>query len=113
MTSSNPAFSQDMFAGYDQVYGAPRTRSTVTTVQGTRRQDVPAAGHPVVHGALVVERGRPAARSRSAVLPISAIGGFIVAMITIFKPTAAPVTAPIYAALEGVFLGAISQIYRA
>ena len=31
-------------------------------------------------------------------------------MITIFKPTAAPWTAPIYAALEGVFLGAISQI---
>ena len=35
VTSSNPAFSQDMFAGYDQVYGEPRTRSTVTTVQGS------------------------------------------------------------------------------
>ena len=30
-------------------------------------------------------------------------------MITIFKPTAAPISAPIYAAFEGVFLGAISQ----
>src|SRR5262245_27435291 len=35
VTSSNPAFSQDMFAGYEQVYGRERTRSTVTTVQGT------------------------------------------------------------------------------
>jgi uncharacterized YccA/Bax inhibitor family protein len=41
---------------------------------------------------------------------ISGIGGFIVAMITIARPTAAPWSAPIYAALEGVFLGAISQV---
>ncbi len=59
---------------------------------------------------MVVERLRHGTFPR-VLLPISAIGGFIVAMITIFKPTAAPVTAPIYAALEGVFLGAISKIY--
>jgi len=35
-------------------------------------------------------------------------GGFIVAMITIFKKTAAPLTTPIYAALEGLFVGGIS-----
>ena len=40
----------------------------------------------------------------------AAIGGFIVAMITCFKPTAAPWTAPVYAALEGVFLGALSKM---
>ncbi len=44
-----------------------------------------------------------------AAVPISAVGGFIVAMITIFKPTISPITGPIYAAVEGVFLGAISQ----
>ena len=37
-----------------------------------------------------------------------AIGGLIFALITIFKPTWAPVTAPIYAALEGLFIGALS-----
>jgi uncharacterized YccA/Bax inhibitor family protein len=37
-------------------------------------------------------------------------GGFVVAMITIFRPTVSPWTAPIYAACEGVFLGAISQV---
>jgi uncharacterized YccA/Bax inhibitor family protein len=31
-------------------------------------------------------------------------------MITMFKPTVAPWTAPLYAALEGVLLGAISQV---
>lgn len=40
-----------------------------------------------------------------------AIGGFIVAMITIFKKEWAPITAPIYSLLEGLFLGAISIMY--
>jgi len=39
------------------------------------------------------------------------IGGFIVALITIFKKNLAPITVPIYAALEGAALGAISNIY--
>jgi len=38
------------------------------------------------------------------------IVGFIFAMITIFKPTLAPYTAPIYAVAEGLFLGGISAI---
>ena len=37
-----------------------------------------------------------------------AIGGLVAAMATIFKPTWAPISGPIYAALEGLFLGAIS-----
>ena len=37
-----------------------------------------------------------------------AIGGLILALITCFKPHVAHVTAPIYAAFEGLFLGAIS-----
>ena len=40
----------------------------------------------------------------------SAILGFIVALITIFKKTTAPITAPIYALVEGVFLGAFSAM---
>lgn len=39
----------------------------------------------------------------------SLIGGFIVALVTIFKKEWSPVTAPIYAALEGLLLGAISS----
>ncbi|WP_226582511.1 Bax inhibitor-1/YccA family membrane protein [Halobacillus litoralis] len=37
-----------------------------------------------------------------------AIGGLIFALITVFIPKAAPITAPIYAALEGFFIGGIS-----
>ena len=41
-----------------------------------------------------------------------AIGGFVVALVTIFKKEWAPVTTPMYAALEGLFLGAISAMYE-
>ena len=41
-----------------------------------------------------------------------AIGGFIVAMITVFKKTWSPVTVPIYALLQGLFLGAISAMFE-
>ena len=39
-----------------------------------------------------------------------AVGGFIVALITVFRPQSSAITAPIYAILEGLFLGAISAI---
>ena len=38
------------------------------------------------------------------------IVGLIFAMATIFKPTWSPVTAPLYALSEGVFLGAVSSL---
>lgn len=40
------------------------------------------------------------------------IGGFIFSLITIFKKTWAPVTAPVYAVMEGLFLGGISAIFE-
>jgi uncharacterized YccA/Bax inhibitor family protein len=43
---------------------------------------------------------------------IGVFGGFIVALVTIFKKTLAPVTAPIYAVLEGLFLGGLSAVFE-
>ncbi len=45
-------------------------------------------------------------------LLIGALGGFIVALIATFKPRSAPITAPLYAVLEGLFLGAVSATYQ-
>jgi uncharacterized YccA/Bax inhibitor family protein len=42
-----------------------------------------------------------------------AIGGLVFALVTTFKKEWAPVTAPLYALVEGLFLGAISAIYNA
>jgi uncharacterized YccA/Bax inhibitor family protein len=39
---------------------------------------------------------------------IGALGGFVLAMIIIFKPTTAPYLSPVYAGVEGILLAAIS-----
>jgi len=49
------------------------------------------------------------------VLPLAAIGafgGFIVALVTIFKKEWSPITSPIYALLEGLALGGISAVFE-
>ena len=42
---------------------------------------------------------------------IGFIGGFVVALITIFKKEWSPITVPIYAVLQGLALGGISKMY--
>ena len=42
---------------------------------------------------------------------IGLIGGFIVALVTIFKKEWSPITVPIYAVLEGLYLGGVSKIF--
>jgi hypothetical protein len=37
---------------------------------------------------------------------VGGVGGLVVALVTIFKPRASPYTAPLYAVLEGLLLGA-------
>ena len=107
MATSNPAFSQDIFAGYGQVYGVPR--STVTTVQGTMSKTFLLLAI-MSATALWSWHALASDQLQLGVIPIAGIAGFILAMVTIFKPTVAPWTSPVYAAMEGVFLGAISQI---
>lgn len=43
---------------------------------------------------------------------LGVFGGFMVALITIFKKQWAPVTAPLYALLEGLAIGGISAIFE-
>jgi uncharacterized YccA/Bax inhibitor family protein len=105
LATSNPAFNHEMFANYEQVYGA--SRSTAMTVQGTIGKTF----------ALLAILSATAIWSWSATLNGqlqpgvmwgALIGGAILAMVTIFRPSFAPWTAPVYAGFEGVFLGAFS-----
>ena len=50
------------------------------------------------------------ASSVGGYLGVGMIGGFIAAMVTIFKKEWSPVSAPIYALFEGLVLGALSAI---
>ena len=48
----------------------------------------------------------------SGYILVGALGGMVVALVTVFKKNWAPVTAPIYAALEGLALGGISVLFE-
>jgi uncharacterized YccA/Bax inhibitor family protein len=47
---------------------------------------------------------------RGPFLLIGLIGGLIACLVGTFKPTTSPITAPVYGVLEGLALGAISQV---
>ncbi|MDA1274241.1 MAG: Bax inhibitor-1/YccA family protein [Verrucomicrobia bacterium] len=56
------------------------------------------------------------ARSGGSAAPwmmVGGIGGFVAALVTIFKKTWAPITAPIYALFEGLLLGGLSAFFAA
>jgi uncharacterized YccA/Bax inhibitor family protein len=44
---------------------------------------------------------------------VGAIAGLIVALVTVFKQTWAPITAPLYALLEGLVIGGVSALFEA
>ena len=47
-----------------------------------------------------------------ALVAVGGIGGFVFALVTIFKKTWSPMTAPVYAALEGLVIGGLSSIFE-
>src|SRR3569833_1786316 len=109
MASGNPAFSKDTFAGFDQVYGT--TRPATMTVQGTVSKTF-ALLAILSATALWTWNAMLNNQIQMGVLPGAMLGGFVLAMITIFKSTLAPWTAPVYAAFEGVFLGMLSNVIQ-
>lgn len=106
MKTSNPALNSQIFQGQHAALGESMT------LDGTVNKT----------GILLVCAGASAAwawhvfmqtRSAASVLPlmwIGLLGGLVFAMITIFKKTWAPVTAPVYSLLEGLALGSISAV---
>jgi uncharacterized YccA/Bax inhibitor family protein len=105
LATSNPAFNHEMFANYEQVYGA--TRSTAMTIQGTIGKTF-ALLAILSATAIYTWTATVNGQLQGVVVPAAGIGGSILAMITIFRPSLSPWTAPVYAAFEGVFLGALS-----
>jgi len=113
--SSNPVLSKSAFNA--QTYTA--SYSELMTLNGTINKSVAMLLLVVVgamytwklfFGALTVEAGTALVFRWMA---IGGIGGFIFSLITIFKKSWAFVTAPVYAILEGLFLGAISALFEA
>ncbi|HEV3167455.1 MAG TPA: Bax inhibitor-1/YccA family protein [Isosphaeraceae bacterium] len=105
MSTGNPALARDPFAAY-----AMTGRGTATmTISGTvGKTALLLAILTATAGWTWTQTGN--GTLNPALLFGSLIGALIVGFITIFKPTVAPFTSPVYAALEGVLLGAISNM---
>ncbi len=108
--SSNPVLSENIF----RRTAAAADRSEVMTVRGTVNK-IFIMLLLVVLGAGYTWKFMQSGNlsSLTTYMWIGAIGGFITALVTVFKPNWSPVSAPVYAVLEGLFLGGISAFFNA
>ena len=111
MRTSNPALNAETFKSL--AYGADR--ENVMTIQGTVNKTGILLALTLIAAAWIWNKffagGTPAAVAPWTLIGV--FGGFIVALITVFKKTWSPVTAPVYAVFEGLFLGGISATFEA
>ena len=105
LRSGNPSLNSKVFENLERPKNGPLLRDDVMTIQGT----VDKTG---ISLALLIFAGYFAYVPNGFMfMIIGGLAGFIVAIITVFKKTWAPVTVPLYAMLEGLFLGSISYMY--
>lgn len=99
--SGNPALKESYFR--DAAVGNNRAMTVTGTVNKT--------------GLLLVICVATAAWSwfrpaSTGLIALGAVGGLVLALVTAFKREWSPVTAPLYAVCEGLFLGALSSLYE-
>ncbi len=99
MRSGNPALSKKTFQNLSS------TESRVMTLDGAVNKT------SISMGILLLAAYYTYSNAIMSYILIGFIGGFVLALITIFKKEWSPVTVPIYALLEGLALGGISKIY--
>ena len=104
LRSGNPALREDTFRSAGRAYG-----QEVITLQGTVNKTGLSLLILIAAAAFVWNLEGPAA---SVFILLGLIGGFVTALVTVFKRTWAPFTVPVYAAFEGLLLGGISAMYE-
>ena len=118
MKTSNPALGENTYRDAGQIhYGAlgssidATSRMTLSgTVNKTAILLLCAVATAVYTWNQFLQTNNPA--SVAGLLTLGGIGGLVVAFVTIFKKEWAPVTAPLYALLEGLVLGGISAVFN-
>ncbi len=113
MKTSNPALGENTFRGLSGGgYGGAIDATARMTLQGTVNKTgillICAFATAAWTWYRFLATGDPA--SVAGLMMLGLIGGFICAMVTVFKKEWAPMTAPIYALLEGLALGGISAM---
>ena len=110
LNSSNPTLKDKVFSKAAQT----STNASLMTINGTIIKTFLLLGMAILAAAFTWSMTLTSP-SHEAVMPWmlgGLIGGFIMALVISFKPKTAPWTAPIYAALEGLFLGAVSAFFN-
>ena len=114
MRSGNPALGENTFLDIGSGRVVSRDGSTMTLNGTVNKSGILLA--LILVSASFVWGKYEGPESAAAVAPwimTGLVGGLVLALITIFKKAWAPVTAPIYAVLEGLFLGGVSAYYEA
>jgi uncharacterized YccA/Bax inhibitor family protein len=108
MATANPAMSESVY----QRAGFADTSTNAMTLDGTVLKT--AILMVLLVGAAVCtwSPGVAASPLLNGLLMGGSLGGFVLALLTIFVPRFAPITAPIYAIFEGLALGGISTVFE-
>jgi uncharacterized YccA/Bax inhibitor family protein len=106
MRTSNPALNEKVFTAI------PYYGHEVMTISGTVNKTGLLLFLAVISGSLTWYKAALNPALAAPWMMGGLIGGFIVALVTIFKKDWAAVTAPLYALLEGLALGGISAIFE-
>jgi uncharacterized YccA/Bax inhibitor family protein len=104
--SGNPALKEDTFD-----HARAISPDQAMTLGGTVNKTAMSLFILLVAAAYIWNRGADDPAVGGFVLA-GAIGGLVVALITAFKQTWAPITTPVYAGLEGLVLGGISVVFE-
>ena len=119
MKTSNPALGENTYRDvartqYGGMYGGTIDAAARMTLSGTVNKTAILLLCAVATAAYTwsqfMQTRDPA--SVAGLLTLGGIGGLVVAFVTIFKKEWSPVTAPLYALLEGLVLGGISAIFE-
>lgn len=110
MRTSNPALLPGTFQGYGYV-----SAGDAMTVQGVvAKTGILLAMVLLTAGWTWIKYYQSGANPQAVSVPmmIGLLGGFVLAMATVFKKEWAPITAILYALLEGLFLGGLSAMFE-
>jgi len=113
MQSGNPTLNQNTFL--DVGSGRVLSGDGVMTLEGTVNKTAFLLILALV-GAMFSWSRYTGPESLATLAPLmigGAIAGFVLALVTVFKKQWASITAPLYALVEGVFIGALSAVFDA
>ena len=109
MRTANPALNENTFTRVERTYAD----SGVMSIQGTVNKIGILLVLTIATATWTWTLAGGESHAVYPLLTVGTIGGLIVAIVTVFKQTWSPVTAPIYCLLKGIVLGGISAIFEA